>query len=111
MKETENLIESLWEQTEEYGKTTYKLTKLKILEAAILIITSLVSKVSVVLVASLFVLVFNIGVAFWLGDVLGKVYYGFFIVAAFYFIATIVLHFFLPKWIKTPISNLIINQI
>jgi len=111
METPTNLIESLWEQTEDYGKTTYELSKLKVLESFILIITSLVAKVSVILVASLFVLVLNIGIAFLLGDLLGKTYYGFFIVAAFYFFAAVILHLFLYKWIKNPISDLIIQQV
>jgi len=111
METPTNLIESLWEQTEDYGKTTYELSKLKVLESFILIVTTLVAKVSVILVASLFVLVLNIGLAFLLGDLLGKTYYGFFIVAAFYFLAAIVLHLFLYKWIKNPISDLIIHQV
>ena len=111
METPANLVESLWEQTEDYGKTSYQLSKLKVLESCILIVTSLVAKVGVILVASLFVLVFNIGIAFLLGDLLGKVYYGFFIVAAFYFFAAIILHLFLYKWIKNPVSDLIINQV
>jgi len=111
METPADLIESLWEQTEDYGKTSYELSKLKVLESCILIVVSLVAKVGVILVASLFVLVFNIGIAFLLGDLLGKIYYGFFIVAAFYFLAVCILYFFLHKWIKGPISNLIINQV
>ncbi len=111
MKNPADLIEALWEQTENYGKTSYELSKLKVLESFILIVTSLVTKVSVILVASLFVLVVNIGIAFLLGDLLGKVYYGFFIVAGFYFLAAMIMHFFLYKWIKKPVSKLIINQV
>jgi hypothetical protein len=110
METPADLIESLWEQTEHYGKTSYELTKLKVLESSIRIVTSLVVKASVIFVASLFLLVFNIGIAFLLGDLLGKVYYGFFIVAAFYFIAAVTLHFFLHRWIKSPVSDLIIKQ-
>ncbi len=111
METPANLVESLWEQTEDYGKISYELSKLKVLESCILIVASLVAKVGVILVASLFVLVFNIGIAFLLGDLFGKVYYGFFIVAAFYLVAAIILHLFLYKWIKKPVSDLIINQV
>ncbi|MBK6947997.1 MAG: hypothetical protein IPH16_08025 [Haliscomenobacter sp.] len=111
METPANLIESLWEQIENFGKTSYELSKLKILESSILIVSSLVTKVSVILVASMAVLVFNIGIAFFLGDLLGKIYYGFFIVAAFYFFVAVILHFALYKWLKRPVSNLIINQV
>jgi hypothetical protein len=59
---------------------------------------------------SMFALVLNLGVALWLGELLGKSYYGFFIVAAFYLLAGLVLHFFLQRWIRKPISDLIITQ-
>jgi hypothetical protein len=60
---------------------------------------------------AMFALVLNIGVALWLGELLGKNYYGFFIVAAFYLFTGMVLHFFLHNWIKKPVSNLIITQV
>jgi len=56
------------------------------------------------------VLVVNIGVALFLGDLLGKNYYGFFIVGAFYLVAAVIAHFFFSHWIKKPFSNLIITQ-
>ncbi|HLP19907.1 MAG TPA: hypothetical protein VK174_06380, partial [Chitinophagales bacterium] len=67
-------------------------------------------RLSVIVMLSLFALVFNIGVALWLGEVLGKSYYGFFIVAGFYLLTGVVLHFFLRSWIKKPVSDLIITQ-
>lgn len=105
-----NLIEALFERVQSYTKTTYELSKLKLLETSTIIVTSLIAKLSVILMLSLFVLVLNIGIALFLGELLGKSYYGFFIVAAFYLVVGIVLHFFLHNWIKKPISELIINQ-
>jgi hypothetical protein len=70
----------------------------------------LVPRLSVIIMISLFALVLNIGIALLLGELLGKSYYGFFIVAGFYLVAGIILHFFLHKWIKKPISDLIIKQ-
>ena len=105
-----DLIETLYERAESYGKTTYELTKLKSLETTTVVVTSLVSRLSVIIMISLFALILNIGIALWLGELLGKSYYGFFIVAGFYLLAGVVLHFFLLKWIKKPISDLIIKQ-
>ncbi len=110
MNNPESLIELLFERAEAYGKTTYELSKLKLLKATITVIPSLVSRLVVILMLTLFTLVFNIGIALYLGELLGKIYYGFFIVAAFYLIAGIILHYFLHHWIKKPISDLIIKQ-
>ena len=111
METPANLIESLFERVEAYGKTTFELSKLKLLETSAIIAGSLVSRLSVILVISLFTLVLSIGIALWLGEELGKSYYGFFIVAAFDLLLAIILHFFLLKWIKKPISELIIKQV
>jgi hypothetical protein len=103
-------IESLFERIEAYSKTTLELSKLKLLQTTINIVNSLVPRLSVIIMISLFALVLNIGIALFLGELLGKSYYGFFIVAGFYLVAAIVLHFFLQKWIKKPLSDLIIKQ-
>ena len=103
-------IESLFERVEAYTKTTYELSKLKLLETVMMIVTSLVPRVSTIIVFLLFALVLNIGIALFLGELLGKSYWGFFIVAAFYFVVGMVMHFFLHRWIKKPLSDSIINQ-
>ena len=103
-------VELLFERTEDYSRTLFELAKLRALETTTDVVTSMVSKASVVILASLFVLVFNVGVALLVGDLLGKSYYGFFIVAAFYLLAAMVAHFFLHQWIKRPVGNLIISE-
>lgn len=103
-------IESLFERAEAYGRTTYELSKLKLLETTNIVVTSLIARLSVILMISMFSFVLSMGVALWLGDLLGKSYYGFFIVAIFYLLAGLILHFFLHRWVKKPISELIIKQ-
>ena len=105
------LVETMFEKAEAYAKTTIELTKLKALETSAKLVTSFVSRVSVIVMFSLFALVLNIGIALFLGDLLGKTYYGFFIVAAFYLLAGILLHFYMHKWIKKPLSEMIIKQV
>ena len=110
METTANSIESLFEKAEAYGKTTYELSKLKLLETTNIVVASLIAKLSVIIMISMFSFVLSIAISLWLGDLLGKVYYGFFIVAGFYLIVGIVLHFFLHSWVRKPISELIIKQ-
>ncbi len=110
METTANSIESLYERAEAYGKTTFELSKLKLLETSTVVITSVIARLSVILMISMFTFVLTIGIALWLGDILGKAYYGFMIVAGIYLLAGIVLHFFLHRWVKKPISELIIKQ-
>ena len=110
METPARLIESLLEKTEAYSKTTFELSKLKVLESATHVVTSLVSRLGIIIMFFLVILVLSIGIALMLGELTGKSYYGFFIVAALYLVAGIVLYFSLHKWIKKPISDLIIKQ-
>ncbi|MFA6128577.1 MAG: hypothetical protein WC699_14860 [Bacteroidales bacterium] len=110
METPANLTESLLDRVEAFGKTTYELSKLKLLETTTVVATSVISRISVLLVISLFVLVLTVGIALLLGEVLGKSYYGFFIVAGFYLVVGILAHFFLRKWLKKPVSASIIKQ-
>jgi hypothetical protein len=52
----------------------------------------------------------NLGLAWYVGELLGKIYLGFFVVAAFDLIVGIVFYFFLHKWINKPVSDSIISQ-
>jgi hypothetical protein len=53
----------------------------------------------------------NLGIAFWLGEILGEIYYGFFVVAAFYVIAGIAFRLFIHKRLKRHICDSIIEQV
>jgi len=111
MEDPAGLIESLFIKAEKFGRTTYELSKLKMLAASTEVLTVLIAKMSVVIVIAMFAFVLSIGVAMLLGEMLGKLYYGFFVVAAFYMLAAIILHLFLRRWIKKPVSDLIIKQV
>ena len=110
IEKSESSIESLFERTAAFGNTTLELTKLRVLETTTRVVTSLVTRISVILMLSMFLLIVNIGIALYLGEVLGKTYYGFFIVAVFYLVLGFVFYSFLHQWIKKPLSELIIKQ-
>lgn len=110
MESPASTFATLFEKIEEYTKTTFDLYKLRFLDTATIVTTSLVVRLSVIIMIGLFVLVCSVGIALFLGEQLGKPYYGFFVVAGFYLIIGIVMHFFLGKWIKTPIGDSIIKQ-
>ena len=103
-------LESLFERIEAYGKTTLELTKLRALDTIIFVVTTLISRLGVAAMVSMFFLVLNVGIALYLGEQLGKNYYGFFIVAAFYALAGLLMHSFLFDWIKKPVHDLIIQK-
>jgi len=110
MNDKKTFIEPLFERVEAYGKTSFDLAKLKAVDKGADIASTFISRgvmVPVFLIVTIFI---NIGVALWLGDLLGKVYYGFFCVAGFYFIVGSILYF-LRNRIKRQVSDLLILQI
>lgn len=109
MKSSVMLIEPLFERIEAYSETSLKLAKLKVLDGLITVGTNLITRLSVALMFVLFTIMAGIAVAQFLGEIMGKPYYGFFIVAIIYLIIGIVLHFFLGNWIKKPINDLIVS--
>jgi hypothetical protein len=111
MDSAKDNFEALFERVENYAKTKIEITKLKAIDSAINVTASLIAKMGVVMVLSLFFLVFNIGIAIYLGEILGKLYFGFFIIAGFYLILGVVFHFYLHKWIKKPLADIIVKQI
>lgn len=111
METTPSSIESLLESVEAYGKTTYELSKLKALDATSTVASSLISRLIIIILAMLFVFVLSMGIALMIGDMMGKTYYGFLIVAAFYLIAVIIANYSLDSVVKKSISSLIITQL
>jgi hypothetical protein len=103
-------IESLIDQAVEYGKTTIELTKLKAVDRISDVSATIISKIVSGAATFLFILFASLGLALWLGEILGKIYLGFLALAAFYGLLGIFIHFFLSKWIKKRICNYIIKS-
>jgi hypothetical protein len=111
MEDNGKLLESLLEKASEYGKTSLELAKLKALDKTTDVVSSLIPHSVVILLIASFMLFLNLGLALWLGDILGKAFYGFFVVAAFYVLAGIFIHFFMHNWIKKLVGNSFIRHI
>jgi len=110
MENYQNHIEVLLETATEYGKTNFELAKLKILDKTSDVISSIIPLIFVFSILASFMLFCSLGIAFWLGEILDKVYYGFFVVAFFYCIIGLVIHFLMHKWFKKLICNYIIKR-
>jgi hypothetical protein len=110
MEENAKLIESLVEKAAEYGKASYELVKLKALDKTSDVVSSFIPHSFVLGLIVAFFLFLNLGLAFWLGEILGKTFLGFFVVASFYGLAGIIMHFFMHKWLKKIVGNYFIKQ-
>jgi hypothetical protein len=57
------------------------------------------------------ILMGSVGLALWLGDVLGKPWYGFLVIAGFYSLFGIIFAFVFKKWVKRRINDQIVNKL
>lgn len=105
------LIESLLENATDYGKTSYELIRLKTLDKTSDVVSTIIPHSIVFVVIILFTLFFNLGLAFWLSEILGSHYFGFFVIAAFYGVIAIVMQVFFHNWLKQKIYNYIVKQL
>lgn len=110
MEDKKTIFEPLFERAESLGKTSYELFKLKTIDKSVGVISTYISRRIAVFVLSLFIVFVSIGASLWLGDLLGKTYYGFFCVGGFYGIVACIIYFFMHNWIKKCVGNSIIKQ-
>ncbi len=110
MSNTKNIIDPLLEKVEAYGKTTFDLLKYKTLDKTAEVSSTLISRIILIVTISFFVMALNIAAALWIGDMLGKAYYGFLVVAGFYAIVSIIL-LLVHRSIKARLNNVIVKQL
>lgn len=111
MEDIGKQIETLFKGAVDYGVTTLELTKLKAVEKVSDIGASLSSIIIAYTVIIFFILFASLGLAIWLGQIFGKIFLGFFTVAAVYGLLVILYQLFLGKWIKKLIGNYIIKKV
>jgi hypothetical protein len=111
MEGKDNVLESLIESAEEFGKTSIELLKYKALDKATFVASSIVLNVTVFLIVLLFIIMLSIGASIWIGEALNKVYLGFFIVSAFYALCAVSFYFFFGESIKKMVSSIILKQV
>lgn len=111
MEETAKLIESLLERAIEYGKTSFDLARLKTLDKTTEVVSSFVPNAIVIVLIAFLLLFLSLGFAFYLGEILQNIYYGFFVVGAFYGVLVIIVHFFMRKWIKKNAGDFFIKKV
>jgi hypothetical protein len=106
-----NIFASLVEKVENYIKTTFELAKLKFVGSAIAVLTSLISRFCFMTLILVCFFIFSLGLSLYLGEMLGKSYYGFFVVSGGYLLIGLILFYPLHKLIKSTISKIIIKKL
>jgi uncharacterized membrane protein len=110
-EEEKSFTRKIYEQVEQYAKTTVELYKLKAIHTFADLFAAVATGFIIWVIIFLFILFISFGLAFYLGDVLGGWYYGFFIVAGIYALVGLVIYALRIKCLKERINNFIIRQI
>lgn len=111
MEDNTKSMESLVENAIDFSKTGVELIKLKAIKKSSDVASTMVPHTMVLVLVILASLFINLGLAIWLGEIMGYIWLGFFAVGVFYVIIAIVVHFFMHKCIKDRLNNYIIKQI
>lgn len=110
MKNNAADIEVLFGIAEDYSKSSFELLKLQTIDKLSHVFSVLASRIVLVIVVALFALFLNLGLAFWIGEMIGSIYNGFFIIAGFYSLITIIVFYYKKSWIEEPVRNTIIDK-
>ena len=102
-------MEPLLEKFGHFGQLNIDLIKYKILDKVADLISSFIARFILLLMISIFVVFLSLGAALWIGELLGKIYYGFFVVALFYGLLSIII-MSLQHSIKMRMNNWIISK-
>lgn len=111
MEDHKNQMELLFEKASDYFETRLDLIRLKATQKSTDIISSLASRLILILIITLIIFMVNIGLALLLGDALGKSYYGFFALGGFYLLVAVIFQASKGKWVEEPVSNAIIKKL
>jgi len=101
----------IFDQLKEYTETRLKLLKYEVIDRSTSVLASVATDLFVVIILVLAFLFLSFALAFYLGELFGKLYYlGFTIVAILYVIVAIIINWQRAK-IQKPIVNLLIRKL
>ncbi len=104
-------IELLYKKAKDYADINIELIRLNSIDTIADVLSSLVSRMVIFMFVVMFVLLVNIALSLYLGELFGKDYLGYLVVAIIYLLLIIVINFYKDKIIKMPITNLVIAKL
>lgn len=111
MEDLAKSVDMLYEKAKKYTETSAELLALKTVDKSADVLSSLITIVLIVIVVAMFTLFINVGLSLFIGTLLNEYYLGFIIISAFYLVLALVLYLFKDKFIKIPVTNLIIVKL
>lgn len=111
MQSTIKHIEDFVSKAGDVAETKVELWKLRAAGKISETVSSLISVIAIAIITCVAITIISFGIAFWIGSEMGNISYGFFLVGGFYAIVGLLVYVFRKQWIKSPVSNLVINKI
>lgn len=108
MERKSSLVEPMLEKAKEYGETSLELFKLKVLDKSANVLSIIMSRLMLFFTVFLFLLTLDIALGLWLGELLGKVYYGFMIMTFIYGLVAVILYY-MHQSIKEKLNDKIVT--
>ncbi len=106
-----SLIESLLEKAQIYAKTNIEIFKLQAIDKLTDIVSTIVAKLAIIVVALLIIFLVNIALSLWIGEMVGKSYYGFLIVAGFYVLIIVIMIFNKSSILKRRVKHSVVSHL
>ena len=104
-------IKKLYEQVEDYARSTFELYKLKAIRSFAETFASVSTGFILGLIFTMVLLFASIGLGLWLGAIMGGWHYGFFTVAGIYALIAVIIYIYRVKCFKKTITDYILKQI
>lgn len=104
-------LEELFQKLKEYADVRIDLFKLKGINKVSGFMSSFATLLVLIILFSAVLMCVTIGLAIIIGEWLGKLYYGFFIIGGVYLIIGLILYSMRDKLIKTKVSDKLIKQL
>lgn len=110
MESPQTRINDLTGHLREYIETQIDIVKLDAADASASAASSMVSWIAITILGLFTLILLSIGGAIGLGYMMNNYAIGFFIVAGFYLLITLIIYFNRQNWIRIPLLNVLIKN-
>jgi hypothetical protein len=110
IEERKEMLEELFERVEKYIKINIQIYKLRAVEVMAEAASTIMANILIAIIATLFFMLLNVGLAIWIGSLLESSSHGYFILSGFYLLILIILWIFRKNMFKKSVTGGIIKQ-
>jgi membrane protein implicated in regulation of membrane protease activity len=104
-------MEELLDKIKDYLNTRMRLSKLTLIEKGVLLFANLITDGLVIVFIILAFLFVSLALGFYISELLGNSFGGFFIVSLFYFALAVIIYLIKDKYLEKPIINNMVKKI